>query len=50
MGVTTAIGYAVGSHWDSPGIGSLIGFAVGLVISFPDCIGEVTECAVDCID
>lgn len=50
MCVTTAAGYAIGTHWDSPGIGSLIGFVVGVVISFPKVLGEVADCAVDCID
>ncbi len=50
MGVTTAIGYAVGNSFDSAGLGSLIGFVVGLVISFPEAIGSVAEGVVDCID
>ena len=50
MGVTTAVGYVVGAHWDSPGLGSLIGFVVGVVISFPEAIGSIAEGAIDCID
>lgn len=50
MSVTTAIGYAAGTHWDSPGLGSLIGFVVGFVISFPEAIGSIAEGAIDCID
>ena len=48
--ITTAAGYAIGTHWDSPGVGSLIGFVVGFVISFPEAIGSIAEGAVDCID
>lgn len=50
IAATTAVGYVVGMHWDSPGIGSLVGFAVGIVVSFPRIIGEVAEGAIDCID
>ena len=50
MCVTTAIGYAVGDNWDSAWIGAGIGFAVGVIISFPAIIGEVAEGVVDCID
>ena len=50
MCVTTAAGYAIGTHWDSPGVGSVIGFGVGVVLSFPQILGEVAEGVVDCID
>lgn len=48
--ITTAAGYAIGTHWDSPGVGSLIRFVVGFVISFPEAIGSIAEGAIDCID
>ena len=48
---TTTIGFAVGNHWwDAGVVGSVVGFVVGLLISFPRIIGEVAEGAVDCID
>lgn len=50
IAATAAVRYMVGVHWDSPGIGSLVGFAVDVVVSFPRIIGEVAEGAIDCID
>lgn len=47
---TTIAGYSIGMHWDSPIIGSVVGFLTGIIISFPRIIGEVAEGVIDCID
>lgn len=50
ISVTTIIGYVIGTQLDSPGVSSLVGFVVGMIISFPQIIGEIAEGAIDCID
>lgn len=49
VAVFTFIGGTIGIYFDSPVIGVVIGFFVGLAIVV-GAIGELAGCVIDCID